>query len=228
MHWTDPIDAYCERLGAGFWAEPFNAVSNLAFLLVAAAALLAWLRADATAGRRRRDLASLFLLSLVGVIGIGSFLFHTFANRWSSLADVIPITLFIACYLGVALYRFIGLPRWVAALLVLAFFASAFLAGDFLTQRVGSSSGYVPPALALYAIGLALAFRRRSPARRMLGAAVVFTASIGLRMADMPLCAAHPLGTHFLWHILNAATLGLLLSAVIRHGVRPGQHRITA
>ena len=35
MAWTDPIDAYCERLGPGFWAEPLNAWTNLAFLLAA-------------------------------------------------------------------------------------------------------------------------------------------------------------------------------------------------
>lgn len=228
MQWTDPIDAYCERLGAGFWAEPLNAASNLAFILVALAAFVAWRRRDAVTAARRRDLASLLLIGLVGVIGIGSFLFHTFANRWSSLADVLPITLFIAGYLGLALYRFVGLPRWAAVLAVPAFFGLSYLAGDGLAELAGSSAGYVPPALALYAIGIYLAVRRRSPARRMLAAAVVFSGSIALRMADLPLCAAHPLGTHYLWHILNATTLGLLLSAAIRSGVRPCKRRITA
>ena len=31
----DPIDAYCERTSAAYWAEPVNAVTNLAFLLAA-------------------------------------------------------------------------------------------------------------------------------------------------------------------------------------------------
>jgi hypothetical protein len=31
----DPIDAYCERLGPGLWAEPLNAVTNLAFIVAA-------------------------------------------------------------------------------------------------------------------------------------------------------------------------------------------------
>ena len=227
MQWTDPIDAYCERLSDAFWAEPVNAVSNLAFLVVAIAAFLAWRQVDARTVRRRRDVASLSLIAVVAVIGVGSFLFHTFANRWSGLADVIPITLFIAGYLCLALHRFIGLPRWGAVLSVLAFFFAAFLAGDLLARLVGSSSGYVPPLLALYAIGISLVVRRRSPGKRVLGAAGVFTLSIALRMADMPLCAAHPLGTHFLWHVLNAATLGLLLSATIRFGVRPRKRRIT-
>ena len=39
----DPIDAYCERLSAAYWAEPVNAVTNLAFLL---AAWVMWRRTE--------------------------------------------------------------------------------------------------------------------------------------------------------------------------------------
>ncbi len=38
MDWLAPIDAYCERLGPGVWAEPVNALTNLAFLAGAAIA----------------------------------------------------------------------------------------------------------------------------------------------------------------------------------------------
>ena len=41
MDWTAQIDGYCERLGPGFWAEPLNALTNLAFLI---AALVMWRR----------------------------------------------------------------------------------------------------------------------------------------------------------------------------------------
>jgi len=37
------IDLYCERLGPGIWAEPINALTNLAFLV---AAFAAWRLAD--------------------------------------------------------------------------------------------------------------------------------------------------------------------------------------
>ena len=35
MNWTAYIDNYCERLLPGFWDEPLNAISNLAFWLAA-------------------------------------------------------------------------------------------------------------------------------------------------------------------------------------------------
>ena len=101
--WTAPIDAYCERIDASFWSEPVNALSNAAFLVAAAIAFARWRRAGAS------DLPALFLIAAVAVVGIGSFLFHTFANRWSRLADVIPIAVFIYGYFALAMRRFFGL-----------------------------------------------------------------------------------------------------------------------
>ena len=41
MDWSAPIDAYCERLGPQFWAEPVNAATNGAFLIAALAVVSA-------------------------------------------------------------------------------------------------------------------------------------------------------------------------------------------
>lgn len=223
MAWTEPIDGYCERLGPAFWAEPANAVSNLAFFAAAFLAFAAWRKAAAKrGGQGRRDVASLLLILLVAVIGTGSFLFHTLANRWSSLADVIPIAIFIYGYFGLALYRFVGLGRILAAVGMLIFIGLSPAVETLAEPILGSSAGYAPALLALYGIGLWLLGSGRAPARLVLAAGLVFTVSLGLRMADAPLCEALPIGTHFLWHILNAATLGLLLLASIRQGVRQG------
>ena len=89
------IDIYCERVGPGLWAEPVNALTNLAFIL---AALASW-RLARQHGRLRVDIV--LLIALVAAIGIGSSLFHTFANRWSAAADVIPILLFQMLFIGV-------------------------------------------------------------------------------------------------------------------------------
>ncbi len=83
MNWFEPVRAYCERTDAGFWSEPANALSNAAFLLAAAAV------ARRASQARPPDRSGLALAALIGVIGIGSFLFHTLAVRWAMLADVI-------------------------------------------------------------------------------------------------------------------------------------------
>ena len=107
--------AYCERGDPGFWAEPVNALTNAAFPIAAGLA----------ARRARGDGAVLALAAVTVVVGIGSFLFHTLANRWSMLADVIPIAVFIYGYFALAMARFFGFRPAAATALKVATVSSA-------------------------------------------------------------------------------------------------------
>ena len=102
MDWFAAVDIYCERVGTDFWAEPLNAVSNLSFIL---AAIWGWVEAKK---RGRTDVATIILITLAALIGVGSFLFHTYANAWSGLADVVPIWTFVAIFILVAIHRIGG------------------------------------------------------------------------------------------------------------------------
>jgi hypothetical protein len=119
MDWSQPIDLYCERTDASFWSEPANAVSNVAFLIAAAAAFVRWRRGD------RGDWPALTLIGVVTAVGIGSFTFHTVATRGAVLADVVPIAVFIYGYLLLALRRFLDLPCIAAGAIVVAYAAAA-------------------------------------------------------------------------------------------------------
>ena len=99
MAWSEPLSLYCERVDASFWAEPVNALTNLAFLVAAAAAYAAWRRSEA------RDPFGLALIGVTVAIGLGSFAFHTLATRGAALLDVIPIAIFVYGYLLFALRR---------------------------------------------------------------------------------------------------------------------------
>ena len=150
---TAPIDAYCERVAQGLFGEPLNALSNLAFFVAAGYGV-------AVARRQHSGLEVRLLAWLVGVIGAGSLLFHSFANRWSLLADVGPITIFIYAYFAFALRRFVGLA-WPATLVLLG----ALLAINVAIAVLGppgllnGSIGYLPALLA--AIAMALVLRSR-------------------------------------------------------------------
>ncbi|WP_299615429.1 ceramidase domain-containing protein [Pelagibius sp.] len=209
------IDIYCERLGPGLWAEPLNALTNIAFI-VAAVLLVRVLRGEDAPVRR--DPAVIALVVLVFLIGIGSGLFHTFAVRWAGLADVIPIVLFILLYLFLALWRLVGLPAWGALLGMIA--VLALLMG--LPRLFGFGFGTYGVALAaMFLVGGFLAFVRGHPAGSpILITAGVFALSLSLRTADLPLCEMLPMGTHFLWHILNAVVLYRLTRTMIAHGRR--------
>jgi hypothetical protein len=214
--WFRQIDAYCERTDPSFWAEPVNAVTNVAFLLGAFVAFRLWRR------EAPDDRAIAVLLLLVAAIGIGSFLFHTLATLWAMLADVIPITLFIVAYLMLAVRRFLERPWWQAIVAGLAFVPLATLlegaVGAFVGDLLNGSEGYLPAFLALVGFGLWLDRRGRPAGRALLVAAALFLVSLAFRTADEAVCAALPLGTHFMWHTLNGVLLAYLVVAMIRHG----------
>jgi hypothetical protein len=203
-----PIDLYCERTDASLWSEPVNAISNVAFLIAAAVALRLWSRED------RGDWPALALIIVVAIVGLGSFVFHAVATTGSILADVVPIAVFIYGYLLLALRRFVRV-RFVAALaIVIAYAAGAqALAAQAPLRVLSGSAGYLPALAALIAVALTA---REPQVRRSLGlAALVFAMSLALRTADLAVCPAFPLGTHFAWHILNAAVLYVLLRTAI-------------
>lgn len=240
MSWTQQVFNYCERgQDPTFWAEPLNALSNGAFVVAAVTASLSLARLpapppgmDRRAGER---LALWGLVALVGAIGIGSFLFHTFATRWAAMADVGPITVFMLAYLTFALRSFLGLG-WLPIGTILPAF---LLAGGWTSSLTCASSklvaiteaarepcfngslGYAPALMSLVIIG-GLAARRQVAGRMLLAAAAVFLLSMALRTLDRDVCAATRFlgqvrGTHALWHLLNATTLYLLLAAGIGH-----------
>lgn len=225
MDWLAPIDIYCERVSAAFWAEPLNALSNLAFI---AAALWAGALARRE-GVRSADTRALIVLA--ALVGVGSFLFHTVANGWSSLADVIPIWTFVALFVLSAMSRVGGIrPGRVAviAVAVVAVLVVVVLAAgegadtDNVVAAVeghsllNGSQQYFPAVIALIVFSV-VAGRRRSPMAPWVQAAtVVFISSLTLRTLDMHLCAIWPHGTHFLWHLLNGLMIGILLDGYIR------------
>jgi hypothetical protein len=214
MDWFTPIDAYCERLGPGLLAEPLNALSNAAFFI---AALWA-----ARAARRRGSEAIIWLLiALVFVIGLGSLAFHTFANQWSSLADVLPITLFIYGYLAFALRRFLAFDWWKVALGMAVLFAATFAAERLMPPGFMNGSGaYLPALVASVLVSLQLLRNGHSAQLNVSLASTILFVSLIFRTADLVVCSLLPIGTHFIWHILNGVVLALYLEAAIRYGQR--------
>jgi hypothetical protein len=218
--WLAPIDAYCERTDPSFWSEPVNAVSNAAFLIAAGAAALLLRR------QRRADAAAVWLIAVAALVGVGSFLFHTFANRWSLLADVLPIAVFIYGYFLLSMRRYLGLGIAAAlgATLAFAAFNMSFVKlwkamfGQAAVDMTNGSVGYFPAALALFAVGSLEHYARptlRAEAEALVLAGAVFCASLVFRTLDPALCGALAVGSHFLWHALNGAVLYILMRAAI-------------
>lgn len=207
MDWTRAVDGYCERMGPEFWAEPVNALTNLAFVVAAA---VMWRR---TFGVGR------VLCGILAAIGIGSFLFHTFAQAWAGLADVLPILLYVLVYIYAANRDFWGLGRWAALGLTALFFpyAAATVPLFGLIPGLGGTAAYgpVPLLIAIYAVLL----RHRAPAtaRGLMIGVLILLVSMTARTLDGVSCAVLPFGTHFLWHLLNAVMLAWMIGVWTRH-----------
>ncbi|MDZ7752826.1 MAG: ceramidase domain-containing protein [Gammaproteobacteria bacterium] len=197
---------YCERSLDAFWAEPVNALTNLAFIAAGIALLCLALR------RPPPPMAweVVVLIFLVFSIGVGSFLWHTLATPWSAMMDVVPITLYINVFLVSYLVRVARTDLGTGTLLFLAFHGAnagvqAALPADFLNGSVF----YLPAWLAL--VIMAIHVRTLAPARAgpLAIAVLAFTLSLVFRSIDDAVCATLPVGTHFLWHLLNGLVLYL-------------------
>jgi hypothetical protein len=209
------LDIYCERTAPGLWQEPLNTLTNLAFLIAAALLLRHYLRVYR--GRHAQGWDLLLLIVLLAAIGVGSGLWHLTAQRWAMLADVLPIAAFISVFLLVFLVRIAGLGLLPTLSLFLLYHAvnwgvQAALPPYFLNGSVF----YLPTALALLLMTLWLAHRGHAQWRVFAWASGLLLVSLTFRTVDMAWCAVLPMGTHFLWHLLNALLLYLLVRGLLQ------------
>jgi hypothetical protein len=197
--WFNSVDIYCERLDASFWAEPINAISNLSFIV---AGLFLW---------RLRSPRSALMTILMILIGLGSFSFHTYANRLTGLLDVLAIALYLVAfsYLIPKQWSRNSLLIQVGSLLLLI--VSIVLA-HLLMNHLKPALPWLPPGiylgawLALLIYALVTQHSNKPAARFLWLAVIVFPFSLLSRQLDMLLCDS--LGpTHWLWHLINSLTL---------------------
>ncbi len=212
-----PLDLYCERCGPEFWAEPLNALTNVAFLLAAAAAWRSAKRHDALS----REIG--ILIGLAATVGVGSFLFHTFANKLTMYLDIIPILLFQLFFIWVYARRQIGWSPGASCGL-LAGLLAASLVGLAWRDVLNGSLSYAPAWLLLVALGAYhIRHASRKPWQLMIAAILVFVALV-FRTIDLAVCETIPVGTHFLWHLINGYVFYLVMQSAILNAPNPNDH----
>ena len=204
------ITLYCERVGSGLWAEPMNALSNIAFLI---AAIATWYLAN------RMGLLSLAIWLLIGLlvaIGVGSSLFHTWATPIAKLLDVTAIALFQIAYLWIYSRQVIKLKSLWTVLLVV-FLVSAIVLTRQFTQLLNGSIVYAPGVAILMGLGLYHWQQRKRGRVLLLTATGIFLIALFFRTIDLAICPDWGVGTHFLWHLLNGVVLYLSMKALLQN-----------
>ncbi len=249
MNWDAQLFNYCER-GAdpSFWAEPFNALTNGAFIAAAAFAAVRLAKEVRLAKDKRRapdgsvrfvtgttiQIATLWgLVGLVALIGVGSFAFHTLATQLAQLGDIVPIGLFMLAYMSFALHRFLGYS-WRGVALGLIGFAAACIAaasikcGDGVRPCFNGSLNYLPALLGLLSIGV-LVWRQKPgcgvPNSRTIGALLIasaslFAVSLILRTIDRSACEGWLISGHVMGtHFLWHLLNGGMLYLLLRAAI---------
>lgn len=205
------------------WEEPLNAITNVTFI---AAAILTFfiIRKHAEFSIRKNwDIVTQALLMFA--IGIGSGLWHFYPTRITVLADVIPILLFINVYLLSFFHRIFGF-KWQGLIFIFFGFQLLNLVVTLLfsPRLLNGSIFYGPGWLTLITISAYLFVTKHPLHGRLLAAGGIFTASLIFRTMDRDVCQWVPMGTHFVWHVLNAWLLYLLTSVLVRQEVRKQKH----
>ena len=208
------IDLYCERVGAGLWAEPINALTNISFFLAAVAIWFLSQRLGII------DIAIRLLIALLISIGIGSSLFHTFATPFTKILDIIPIALFQIAYLWIYSRQVMRFKSIQAVMLIILLLSSIVVTFQF-TEILNGSITYAPGICILLGLGVYHWQRRKQGRTLLLAATGVFLLALFFRSIDLAICAYWVIGTHFLWHLLNGVVLYLSMKALIQNYSSP-------
>ncbi len=203
------IDIYCERLGSEFWAEPLNAISNIAFFIAAFAAF------RLARKQNRFNIGIVTLITFLTIIGAGSSLFHTLATYWAMLADSLPILLYQIAFLIFYARDIIKLSAPKIAILLVLFFSSIAVFAQMPSSWLNGSLGYAPALIFLIGFGIWHYGHAKNERLTLISAAAIFALSLSARSMDMAVCETLPIGVHYFWHILNGFVLYLTIRAYI-------------
>lgn len=206
----------CERGGGeAFWAEPLNAFTNFIFLYVAYKIWSIYSKNEELKGAAILDLH--VLTALTFIIGVASFWFHTIPTIYTELMDLIPIVAFILIFFVSAMFRVADCNWFQALISMIAFLGFTHMIVTQFPKALNDSIGYLTTMSALVMIALYLNMKRRPSARAFLVAAITGVLSLFFRAIDNAVCGVIPIGTHFLWHTLNATLIYQLLYQLFRN-----------
>ena len=198
------MDFYCERTNNQIFDEPINAISNVFFIIVSIS-LFKILR------KNQSDKIYYVQPILIFFIGIGSFLFHLKPNLITLYLDIIPIFLFSLSFIFLFNRNVINISNLNSALLFILFLTLLlFITPKLKYEILNGSEFYFANYFFLAMYTIWLYFKKSDFFQLLFLGFIFFNLSILLRSIDNHICNYLSIGTHFLWHFLNAYLLKIL------------------
>jgi hypothetical protein len=203
----------CETIGRGLLAQPVNAVSSLAYVVVGVIVLYSVLRSE----DEERTVRSVFG-SLLIATGIGSLLFH---GPQGPASRVIHDSTFILTVLFIALTNLAGLFGLSRRVQWAVFSLTAALTIVTLGLTPSSTNLLAGASVVLLIVGDALGHRAGAIRMRWWAASVTAMAMAMVLFivgrTGGPLCdSASLFQGHALWHVLSAGALWAYFESTVR------------
>ena len=202
------MSTYCEGGVGLFYTQPVNTISNIA-LLIAAYFAYRLIRTKHVNNKTVKILP--FILA---VTGIGSILWHGMPNLLTNFADTLPLSAFVLVSLFFLLDKLLN-KRGLVWKILLAF---TLVETPFIFHILPSLNGFLPYLIVLVfgvflSYGLVKKYKILTP--HLVTIIVLFAIAFFFRTIDHTVCPVFSAGTHFIWHILNALVLYLLIRVFI-------------
>lgn len=196
----DGGQVYAETNLKNFIAEPWNAVTSLAFLIPA----FFWIVRLKNQYGKYKFLTFCIPLLIAG--GLGSTLFHAFrVSKYLLMLDYLPIFILTAA-VSIFLWKKVVL-KWAYLLMIaLPILAIRVFLSDFFSPHEAMNISYFITGTLIFLPALILLFKTRfAGLSDFLLSLVCFSLSLLFRKIDTQSVSYLPMGTHWLWHLLGAA-----------------------
>lgn len=196
------IDFYCERNLPTAFNEPANILSSFAYVFFGFLLLI----------NQQNERSSSKWHWLMILVGLGSVLFHTFAEFWTMISDIIPISILILAIFIASLKKNLHFSKRQIFLSTLSLLSMTGVITIIVpSETVNGSQPYFVPLLALGLITVSIWLKSPRDGVRYVFATLIFCAALFFRMIDNTICPYFSVGTHFIWHLLSAFGAYLLV-----------------
>lgn len=197
------MPVYCEYNPHYAIHQPVNFLSNIVFFIVATYFCLHW--------KNLRWITKSLIIVLI-IMGFGSAWFHGWPSTTSIYSDILPTFLFFMLYFAWVLYVGYQWRLWQALLgICLYLLLTVAIMTQVPTHFLDGATGYLFLLLIFVLLAAGLISKAPRISRYLFMAAAVFAISGFFRSIDLRVCQDFPIGTHFIWHLLNPLMLGLLI-----------------
>lgn len=199
----------CELQSNQLKSQPLNQFTNIAFFIAS------YFIFRLIKGKKVKDRGIYLLFFTSILIGFGSVSHHAVPNNFTLVLDGLPIYLFLIFGIYKLLYILLK-NKLTAFLLTLLYLLINFLAPIFV-QLPFDMNAITPIINLLFLLMLIFVFYKRfgSKTNLFVFSFVSYAFATLFFIIDEKICAVIPFGTHFLWHIFNAAAVYYFVRFII-------------